>query len=108
VPAAVVVVLAAWWGLVEPAWAITACVYVVSVSRAASLQRIRRRLLGTAVGVPLGLACVPLAIAHPQFAWCGAAISVMVYALSLRERYDIACASFAFALMITLAASGEH
>lgn len=33
---------------------------------------------------------------------------MVVYAMSLPERYDIACGAFAFALVVTLAATGEH
>ncbi len=46
-------------GLEESAWAITACAYVVANSTAATLERVRRRILGTAIGVPLGLVCLP-------------------------------------------------
>jgi uncharacterized membrane protein YccC len=33
---------------------------------------------------------------------------MVIYAIALPERYDVACAAFAFALIATLAASGEH
>ncbi|WP_077002589.1 FUSC family protein, partial [Variovorax sp. KK3] len=106
VPSAVVMLLGTHLKLVEPVWAITACVYVVSTSRSASLERIRRRLAGTAVGVPFGLLVVPMAIAHPALAWTCAAAAISIYAMALPERYDIACGAFAFALVITMAACG--
>jgi uncharacterized membrane protein YccC len=37
-----------------------------------------------------------------------AAIAMIVYAMALPERYDIACGAFAFALITTMAASGVH
>ena len=33
---------------------------------------------------------------------------MIVYAMALPERYDIACGAFAFVLMVTLAVSGQH
>jgi len=33
---------------------------------------------------------------------------MIVYAMALPNRYDIACAAFAFTLIVTLAVSGEH
>ncbi len=33
---------------------------------------------------------------------------MIVYAMALPERYDIACGAYAFTLIVTLAASGEH
>ena len=33
---------------------------------------------------------------------------MVVYAMALPERYDIACGAFAFTLIVTLAASGVH
>jgi uncharacterized membrane protein YccC len=33
---------------------------------------------------------------------------MIVYTMALPERYDIACGAFAFTLIVTLAASGEH
>ncbi|MEA3083007.1 MAG: hypothetical protein QOC89_704 [Paraburkholderia sp.] len=33
---------------------------------------------------------------------------MIVYAMALPERYDIACGAFAFTLIVTLAASGVH
>jgi uncharacterized membrane protein YccC len=33
---------------------------------------------------------------------------MVIYAMVLPERYDIACAAFAFALIVTLAVNGVH
>jgi uncharacterized membrane protein YccC len=33
---------------------------------------------------------------------------MIIYAIALPDRYDIACGAFAFTLVVTLAASGEH
>jgi hypothetical protein len=106
--ALVIVALNAALGLTESAWAITASTYVVANSAAATADRVRRRLTGTAIGVPLGLACLPLAVAAPLVVWPLAAVAMVIYAIALPERYDVACAALAFALIATLAASGEH
>ena len=106
--ALVIVALNAAVGLAESAWAITACTYVVAGSASATLDRVRRRVVGTAVGVPLGLACLPLAAAAPLVVWAAAALAMVVYAMALPERYDIACGAYAFTLIVTLAAGGEH
>jgi uncharacterized membrane protein YccC len=106
--ASAVVVLNGVCGLVESAWAITACVYVVTATAEGTVDRVRRRILGTLVGVPLGLACLPLAAHVPLFAWIVASLAMIVYAMALPERYDVACGAFALALVITLAATGEH
>jgi hypothetical protein len=95
-------------GLEESEWAITACVYVVASSAAGTTERVRRRIAGTLVGVPLGLACLPLAEHAPLLVWAAAALAMIVYAMALPERYDIACGAFAFTLIVTLAASGVH
>lgn len=95
-------------GLLESAWAITACVYVVAGSASGTIQRVRRRIIGTLVGVPLGLACLPLAAHAPLLIWGAAALAMIVYAMALPERYDIACGAFAFTLIVTLAVSGVH
>jgi hypothetical protein len=94
-------------GLEESAWAITACTYVIAGSRAATVTRIWRRFLGTAVGVPLGLAALPLAEHLPLLVWAAAALAMVIYAMALPERYDIACGAYAFALIVTLVASGQ-
>lgn len=94
-------------GLRESAWAITACTYVIAGSAGGTIDRVRRRILGTAIGVPLGLACLPIAIHVPILAWTMSAVAMIVYAMALPERYDIACGAFAFTLVVTLAISGE-
>jgi hypothetical protein len=60
VAALVIVALNNVFNLVESAWAITACTYVVANSTAGTIKRIRHRTIGTAIGVPLGLACLPI------------------------------------------------
>lgn len=108
VAAIIIVALNEAVGLEESAWAITACVYVIANTSAGTLERVWRRLLGTAIGVPLGLACLPLAAHLPLLVWSAAALAMIVYAMALPERYDIACGAYAFTLIVTLAASGEH
>jgi hypothetical protein len=107
VAAIVIVALNDAIGLEESAWAITACTYVVANSRAATIERVRRRIFGTAVGVPLGLACLPVAVHAPVLLWMAAAVAMVVYSMALPERYDIACAAYAFTLIVTMAATGE-
>jgi hypothetical protein len=106
--ALIIVALNGLIGLDESAWAITACTYVVAGSASGTQQRVRRRILGTLIGVPLGLACLPVAEHAPLLIWAAAALAMVVYAMALPERYDIACAAFAFTLIVTLAASGVH
>jgi Fusaric acid resistance protein-like len=106
--ALVIVVLNDLVGLEESAWAVTACTYVIANSRAATVDRVRRRLVGTAIGVPLGLACLPLAINVPILVWLASALAMIIYAMALPERYDIASGAFSFTLIVTLAATGEH
>jgi hypothetical protein len=105
---AVVVALDAWIGLEESVWAVTAAVYVVAGSASGTMQRARRRIIGTLVGVPLGIAFLPLAEHAPLVVWAVAALAMVVYAMSLPERYDFACAAFAFVLVVTLAINGIH
>jgi Fusaric acid resistance protein-like len=106
--ALVIVVLNDAIGLEQSAWAITACTYVVAGSTAGTIDRVRRRIIGTAIGVPLGIACLPLALYAPLLVWMAAALAMVIYAMALPERYDIACAAYAFTLMVTLAVTGEH
>ena len=94
--------------LEESAWAITACTYVVAGSATGTIQRVRRRIIGTLIGVPIGLACLPVAEHAPLLIWTAAALAMVIYAMALPERYDIACGAFAFTLIVTLAASGVH
>ncbi len=107
--AALAVVAITWmFGLREPAWGITAATYVIAGSNAGTWNRARRRILGTAIGVPLGIVCLPIATDAPLLLWLAAAAAMVVYAMALPERYDIACGAFAFTLVATLAAAGEH
>lgn len=106
--AVIIVGLNAAIGLLESAWAITACTYVVAGSASATIDRARRRVIGTAIGVPLGLALLPLAASLPLVVWAAAALAMVIYAMALPERYDIACGAYAFTLIVTLAVSGEH
>jgi hypothetical protein len=94
--------------LTEAAWAITACTYVIVGSATGTYQRVRQRMVGTVVGVPLGLACLPLATVTPIALWAAAALAMVIYAMALPKRYDIACGAFAYTLIVTLAANGEH
>ena len=93
--------------LKQSTWAITACIYVIASTPTETVERVRRRIIGTAIGVPLGLACVPWAMHAPVLIWIMAAAVMMLYAIALPVRYDISCGSFAFVLVVTLAASGE-
>ncbi|HEY6432585.1 MAG TPA: FUSC family protein [Acetobacteraceae bacterium] len=95
-------------GLTQSAWAITACAYVIAGSAAGTMDRVRRRILGTAIGVPIGLACLPIAVHAPLLVWSLAAVAMVIYAMALPKRYDIACGAYAFTLIVTLAMSGEH
>ncbi|MEJ0002861.1 MAG: FUSC family protein [Pararobbsia sp.] len=106
--ALVIVLMNGLIGLEESVWAITACTYVVAGSATGTIQRVRRRILGTVIGVPIGLACLPIAEHAPLLIWGAAALAMVVYAMALPERYDIACGAFAFTLIVTLAASGVH
>jgi uncharacterized membrane protein YccC len=102
------VVLSAMLGLAESIWAVTAGAYVVAGSMSGTMDRVRRRIVGTAVGVPIGLAMLPAAIDYPLVIWVAAALAMVIYAMALPERYDIACGAYAYALVVTLAATGEH
>ncbi|WFU08348.1 FUSC family protein [Rhizobium sp. CB3090] len=108
IAAIVIVAMNDTFGLEESAWAITACTYTVTNSFTGTVERTRGRLIGTMIGVPLGLAWLPIAADVQILIWIMAAISVIIYAMALPERYDVACAAFAFALVVTLAASGEY
>jgi hypothetical protein len=107
VAAFVIVLVRSVIHLQESAWAITASTYVIAGSASGTADRVRRRIVGTLIGVPLGIACVPIAMHIPPVAWILAAVAMIIYAMALPERYDIACAAYAFTLMVTLAISGE-
>lgn len=106
--ALLIITLTSLFQLGQPAWGITAAAYVIAGSSTGTMDRVRQRVLGTLIGVPLGLACLPLAHHAPLLLWLAAALAMIVYAMSLPERYDIASGAFAFTLVVTLAASGEH
>src|ERR1700722_11906253 len=108
VAALVIVLVRSVIHLQESAWAITASTYVIAGSAAGTADRVRRRLVGTFIGVPLGIACVPIAMHIPLLAWILAAMAMIIYAMALPERYDIACAAYAFTLMVTLAVLGAR
>ncbi|WP_433964014.1 FUSC family protein [Tunturiibacter gelidiferens] len=88
--------------------AITASTYVVASSRAGTIERVRGRIVGTITGVPSGLACLPSADHLPIMIWVATAVAMIIYAVALPEWYDIACAAFAFTLIVTMAATGDH
>lgn len=106
--ALVIVVLKEEIHLLESAWAITAATYVVAGSASGTIDRVRRRIIGTMFGVPLALACLPLVVHAPLILWAMAALAMVVYAMALPDRYDIACGAYAFTLLVTLALTGEH
>ncbi len=108
VAAAVITALSAVFNLVESVWAITACTYVIANSTEMTLRRIRHRVVGTALGVPLGIALITIAPHAAIFIWVLAAFAIVIYAMALPERYDIACGAYAFTLIITLAVSGDN
>jgi hypothetical protein len=108
VAALAVVLLARLLDLEASAWAVTAATYVIAGSAVATAARARLRIIGTPFGVALGLAWLPLCEHAPPIAWAGAAIAMIVYAVTLAERYDIACGAFAFVLVVMLAAGGEQ
>lgn len=108
IAACLIVALNAGFGLAESVWAMAACTYVVTSTAAGTILRIRQRVIGTAIGLPLGLACLPIAEHLPLVVWALAALAMIIYAMSLPTRYDIACGAYTFTLVVTLAASGEH
>jgi uncharacterized membrane protein YccC len=108
IAALVIVMLGKFVGLTESAWAIAACTYVITNTTVGTIDRIKRRIVGTLIGVPLALACLPFAPQVPVLIWTVAAIAMIIYAMALPERYDIACGAYAFALVVTMATTGEY
>ncbi|HTH99177.1 MAG TPA: FUSC family protein [Stellaceae bacterium] len=108
VGALVIVFLNAMLGLIESAWAITACAYVIAGSSAGTIDRVRRRIVGTLIAVPVAIVFLPFAATMPIAAWAAAALATVIYAMALPERYDIACGAYAFTLIVTLSVTGEH
>jgi hypothetical protein len=106
--ALVVVILNSLFVLTESAWAITACVFVITATLGETVQRARHRVCGTLVGVPLGLLCMPIAAHDPVVTWILAAVAMIVFTIALKSRYDIACGAFAFVLIVTLEISGQR
>jgi Fusaric acid resistance protein-like len=107
IAALVIVLVSGAIGLQQSAWAVTASTYVIAGSASGTADRVRRRILGTLIGVPLGILCMPISVHVPPLAWMLAAVAMIVYAMALPDRYDIACGAYAFTLMVTLAISGE-
>lgn len=95
-------------GLPQSVWAMAACTFVVSGTAAGTVARVRMRVIGTTVGVMLGLACLPVAEHAPLVVWGAAALAMIVYAMTLPDRYDVACGAYSFTLIVTLAASGHY
>jgi hypothetical protein len=93
--------------LPQSAWAVTASTYVIAGSAHGTAARVRNRIWGTLIGVPLGILCLPISVHVPPLAWILAAVAMIIYAMALPDRYDVACAAYAFTLMVTLAMSGE-
>ncbi len=106
--ALLIVALNAVVGLLESAWAITASTYVIAGTASGTIERVKRRIVGTAIGVPLGLALLPLVAGMPILAWSVAALAMVVYAMGLPGRYDVACGAYAVTLIVTLAVAGER
>ncbi len=107
VAALVMVLLSRVIHLQQLAWAITASTYVIAGSASGTADRVRRRIVGTLVGVPLGILCLPICLHLAPLAWMLAAAAMVIYAIALPDRYDVACGAYAFTLMVTLAVSGE-
>ncbi len=107
VAALVIVLLSSIIHLQQSAWAVTASTYVIAGSASGTADRVRRRIVGTLIGVPLGILCLPICLHLPTLAWMLAAVAMITYAIALPDRYDVACAAYAFTLMVTLAVSGE-
>jgi uncharacterized membrane protein YccC len=88
-------------------WALLASTFVISSSVADTWSRGVRRIAGTAVGVALGLGVALLFAQLAPVVWLLAAIAMIVYAMWLPLRYDVACGAYAFALVVTLAEAGN-
>ncbi len=107
VAALVIVLLSSVIHLQQSAWAITASTYVIVGSATGTADRVRRRIVGTLIGVPLGILCLPICLHLPPLAWMLAAMAMITYAIALPDRYDVACGAYAFTLMVTLVVNGE-
>ncbi|MGA7410277.1 MAG: FUSC family protein, partial [Bryobacteraceae bacterium] len=91
VAALVIVLLSSVIHLQQSAWAITASTYVIVGSASGTADRVRRRVSGTLIGVPLGILCLPICLHLPPLAWMLAAVAMITYAVALPNRYDVAC-----------------
>jgi uncharacterized membrane protein YccC len=94
-------------GMHHVLWALIASTYVISSSVADTWSRGVRRILGTAVGVALGLAAALMFAQVPIIVWVLAALAMVIYSVWMSRRYDVACGAYAFALVITLAEAGN-
>ena len=94
-------------GMHHVLWALIASTYVISSSVADTWSRGIRRILGTAVGVALGLAAALMFAQIPPVIWALAALAMVIYSIWMSLRYDVACGAYAFALVITLAEAGN-
>jgi uncharacterized membrane protein YccC len=102
-----IILLSGVLGLDQELWALAASTYVISSSVADTWSRGIRRIVGTAVGVALGLG-MALPFAHmPVVVWPLAALAMVIYSVWMPLRYDVACGAYAFALVITLAEAGQ-
>ncbi len=107
VAALFIVLLSSVIHLKQSAWAITASTYVIVGSVSGTADRVRRRIIGTLIGVPLGILCLPICLHLSPLALMLAAAAMIIYAIALPNRYDVACGAYAFTLMVTLAVNGE-
>jgi len=107
VAALVILLLSSVIHLQQSGWAITASTYVIVGSASGTAERVRRRIVGTLIGVPLGILCLPICLHLSPLAWMLAAVAMITYAIALPDRYDVACGAYAFTLMVTLAVNGE-
>lgn len=104
----VVVTLNITIGLLEFVWAIAASTFVIAGTANGTIERVKRRIVGTAIGVPVGLALLPMAAELPMFAWAAAALAMIIYVMAIPERYEVSCGAYAVALILTLALAGQH
>jgi hypothetical protein len=102
-----IIVLNTVVGMHHLLWALLASTFVISSSVADTWSRGIRRIVGTAVGVALGLGVALLLAQIAPVIWALAAIAMIIYSMWLPSRYDVACGAYAFALIVTLAEAGN-
>jgi hypothetical protein len=102
-----IIVLNGVLGMNHMLWALAASTYVISSSVADTWSRGLRRIVGTAIGVALGLGAALLFAQIPLAVWMLAALAMIIYSTWLPLRYDVACGAYAFALVVTLAEAGN-